>query len=137
MPTNLQYLRDEVGLAGDSWESLGLEWHNLAMLWLWTKTFLLKAPRPNLTLTEIHKSNIPQVWKDWISSKIMKVDTPCPSETFGPIFTRYLKGLPTSIRISGGTVMEQEWCRSGKTRVIGLLLCLFWQVEYSGVGVES
>lgn len=32
--------------------------------------------------------------------------------------------------------MEQEWCWSGKTRVIGLLLCLFWQVEYSCVRPE-
>ena len=125
MPANLQYLRDEVGLVGDSWESLGLEWCSLVTFWLWTETFLLKAARANLTLTEIHKSDIPQAWKDWISCKIMKVDAPWPLETFGPMFTHYLKGLPASVCKSRGMVMEQEWCRSGKTRVIGLLLCLF------------
>lgn len=130
MPTNLQYLRDEVGLAGNSWESLGLEWCSLVTLWLWTKTFLLKAARANLTLTKIHKSNIPQAWKDWMSCKIMKVDATWP------MFTHYLKGLPASVCKSGGMVMEQEWCWSGKTGVIGLLLCLFWQAEYSGVRPE-
>ena len=28
----------------------------------------------------------------------------------------------------------EVWARPGKTGVIGLLLCLYWQAEYSGAG---
>ena len=30
--------------------------------------------------------------------------------------------------------MQQVWCRSGKTGILGLLLCLYWQAEYCGTG---
>ena len=42
----------------------------------------------------------------------------------------YLNGLLT------GIVMQRMWCRPGKTGTLGLLLCLFWQAQYSGVEPE-
>ena len=30
--------------------------------------------------------------------------------------------------------MSEVWARPGKTGVIDLLLCLYWQAEYSGAG---
>ena len=68
--------------------------------------------------------------------KILKVDVKCPLETFRKQFTSYLRGLPSSTLIIGGTVMSEIWSRPGKTGVIGLLLCLYWQAEYSGAGKE-
>ena len=43
---------------------------------------------------------------------------------------------PTGVLKPGGIVMQQMWCRPGKTGTLGLLLCLFWQAQYSGVGPE-
>ena len=37
-------------------------------------------------------------------------------------------------RTSPSTVMSEVWAHPGKTGVIGLLLCLYWQAEYSGAG---
>ena len=136
VPTTFQYLREEIGLAGHAWESLGKEWQSIAKLWLRTELILIKAARSDLSFNEIRLSDIPEEWKDWMSGKLMNSDASRPAESFGSKFTKYLKGLPPSVRRTGGTVMEQVWCRSGKTGTVGLLLCLFWQAEYSGAGNE-
>ena len=136
VPPTFQFLREEIGLVGPAWESLGREWQSLAKLWLCMELFLIKAAQSNLSFNKICLSNIPQDWKDWMSAKLMSSGASQPVESFRPKFTKYLKGLPPSVRRTGGTVMEQVWCRSGKTGTVGLLLCLFWQAEYSGAGNE-
>ena len=87
VPTHLQYLRQEVGLSGEPWDNLGKEWRSLASLWLCAEMLLLKSTRSDQTFTEIHKSNIPKVRKDWMCSKNMKTDSPKPADSFGRIFT--------------------------------------------------
>jgi hypothetical protein len=136
MPSSLQHLRDEVGLAGEPWQSLGAKWQALAAKWLRTKTALGKSGNTELTFNEIRQSTIPDDWKDWVWSKIIKIDAKPPSDSFGKVFTDYLRGLPTSSMKVGGTVMAEVWARPGKTGVIGLLLCLYWQAEYSGAGKD-
>ena len=32
--------------------------------------------------------------------------------------------------------MSMIWCCPGKMGIVGLLLCLYWQVEYSGAGKD-
>ena len=64
----------------------------------------------------------------------MKTDVVRPPESFGKVFTNYLKGLPSTVLEIGGTVMTEIWCRPGKTGIMGLLLCLNWQAVYSGAG---
>jgi hypothetical protein len=64
----------------------------------------------------------------------MKTDAKCPSDKFGKVFTDYLNGLPSTPSDIGGAVMAAVWCRPGKTGILGLLLCLYWQAEYSGGG---
>jgi hypothetical protein len=32
--------------------------------------------------------------------------------------------------------MSEMWTHPGKTGIIGLLLCLYWQAEYSGGGKD-
>jgi len=130
----LQYLHEEVGLAGKAWDSLGADWQALAALWLRTETALSKSGRTDLTFNEIRTSSIPDDWKEWMNAKLMKTDAKRPTESFGQVLTDYLKGLPLSVLKIGGTVMTQLWCRPGKTGILGLILCLYWQAEYSGAG---
>jgi len=136
MPPGLQHLREEVGLSGEHWETSGSTWHTLAGLWLRAEVALCKSGRTDLSFKEIHQSVIPSQWKDWMCAKLMKMDMAPPSDTFGKIFTDYLSGLPVSTLRIGGSVMEEVWSRPGKTGIIGLLLCLFWQAEYSSAGKD-
>ena len=69
-----------------------------------------------------------------MNAKLMKTDAKRPSDTFGKVFTDYLNGLLSTTSNIGGTAMAAIWCRPGKTGILGLLLCLYWQVEYSGGG---
>jgi hypothetical protein len=64
----------------------------------------------------------------------MNTDSKRPAQAFGVLFTEYLNGLPSSTMAIQGTVMTEIWCRPGKTGIIGLLLCLYWQAESSGAG---
>jgi hypothetical protein len=64
----------------------------------------------------------------------MKTEATHPAESFRKLFTNYLKGLPSTSLEIGGTVMMEIWCCPGKTGILGLLLCLNWQAEYSGAG---
>lgn len=134
VPTPLQYLREEVGLSGAAWETLGAEWQALGALWIQAETALSRSGRIDLSFTEIRKSSIPEEWKDWMNSKLMNTDATKPAESFGKAFTDYLKSLPSTAMEAGGTVGQEIWCRPGKTGVLGLLLCLYWQAEYAGGG---
>jgi len=69
-----------------------------------------------------------------MNSKLMNIDARPPADSFGKVFTAYLKGLSSSNMKDRGTVMTEIWCRPGKTGILGLLLCLYWQAEYSGAG---
>jgi hypothetical protein len=66
-------------------------------------------------------------------AKTMKSDAKCLGESFKQVFTNYLNGFKASTQVVGGTVMDEIWCCPGKTGVIGLILCLYWQAEFSGV----
>jgi len=136
VPPSVHYLREEVGLVGRAWESMGAQWQALGSLWLRAEQALSKSGRTDLSMDEVRKSDIPAEWKDWMSAKIKRTDASRPSESFRNIFTNYLSGLsPGSVK-AGGTVMANIWCRSGKTGILGLLLCLYWQAEYSGAGKD-
>jgi len=131
VPASLQYLCEEVGLAGPNWESLGVDWKALAALWLRAEIALAKFCQTNLSYNQIREASIPDQWKDWMYAKLMKTDAKGPSESFRKVFTAYLNGLPSSTMAIQGTVMTEIWCRPGKTGIISLLLCLYWQAEYS------
>jgi hypothetical protein len=134
VPPSVHYLREEVGLAGLGWETMGAKWRALGSLWLRAEQALSKSGRTDLSVDEVRKSNIPEEWKDWMNAKITKIDARRPSESFGKTFTDYLKQLPSDTAQVGGTVMDHIWCRPGKTGILGLLLCIYWQAEHSGAG---
>jgi hypothetical protein len=136
MPSTLQHLREEVGLAGESWETLGGDWQTLGNLWLRTETALARSGRTDLTFAEIHNLSIPDEWKDWMCAKLMRTEAARPAESFGKVFTDYLNGLPSSAQKLSGTVMNEGWSRPGKTGIVGLILCLYWQAEYAGAGKD-
>ena len=132
VPSTLQPLCEEAGLAGAALVSLGPQWQALAALWLHTEAILSKGAQSDLSLDEIHSSDIPDAWKDWMNAKHLKADTQTPLDTFGQVLTDYLAGLPSSTGKVGGSIMKQVWCWPGKTGIFDLLLCLYWQVEYAG-----
>ena len=136
VPPSVHYLREEVGLAGLAWETMGAKWRALGSLWLRAEQALSKSGRTDLSFNEVRKSNIPEEWKEWMNAKILRIDAKGPSESFGKTFTDYLRQLPPGTAEVGGTVMENIWCRSGKTGILGLLLCIYWQAEYSGAGTD-
>ena len=68
--------------------------------------------------------------------RLLKIDAKPPSESFGTVFTNYLSGDSSDSAAIEGTVMDNIWCRPGKTGILGLVLCLYWQAEYSGAGNE-
>jgi hypothetical protein len=111
---------------------LGAQWRSLAALWLRAESALSKSGRTDLSFTQICKASLPEEWKEWMNAKLMKTDAKCPSDKFGKVFTNYLNGLPSTPLDVGGAVMVAVWCRPGKTGILGLLLCLYWQAEYSG-----
>ena len=134
VPAPLQYLCEEVGLSSPAWETLGVEWQALGALWIQVETTLSRSGRIDLSFTEIRKSTLPEEWKDWMNSKLMNTDATKPVESFGKAFTYYLKSLPPSTLKAGGTVGKEIWCQPGKMGVLGILLCLYWQAEYAGIG---
>jgi len=67
-----------------------------------------------------------------MNSKLMSIDAKPPAELFGHVFTDYLKGLSMSTMKDQCMVMTEIWCHSGKTGIVRLRLCLYWQAEYSG-----
>jgi hypothetical protein len=95
---------------------------------------LSKSGHTKLSFNEIRKSSIPEDWKEWMYSKLMKTDAKHPAESFGHVITNYLNRLPSTTLTIGGTVMTEIWCRPGKTGILGLILCLYWQAEHSGAG---
>ena len=66
--------------------------------------------------------------------KLLRVDCPRPGEEFGNEFTDYLVGLPWTSLGTGNGIMDEMWCRPGRTGTIALLVGLYWQALYSGAG---
>jgi hypothetical protein len=104
-----------------------VQWRSLAALWLRAESALSKSGRTDLSFTQIHKASLPEEWKEWRNAKLMKTDAKHPSDKFGKVFTNYLNGLPSTLSDVGGAIMAAVWCRPGKTGILGLLLCLYWQ----------
>lgn len=134
VPQSLLTIREEAGLAGQGWEDLGKSWHTLAALWLRAETRLSKSGRTDLKYAEVHASSLPEPLKQWMYSKLLQVDCSRPGEQFGNEFTSYLVELPWSSLTNGNAIMDEVWCRPGKTGTIVLLVGLYWQALYSGAG---
>ena len=113
---------------------MGVKWQALGSLWLYAEQALSKSGRTELSFAEIQQSNIPEEWKDWAYAKIMKVNARPPSESFVKNFTTYLSQYSSNTEDMAGMVMLNTWCQPGKKGILGLLVCLYWQAEYSGAG---
>jgi hypothetical protein len=119
---------------GDGWENGGTPWHSLAAIWLRAEGILAKTGRNDLQFKEIHASSLPPAIKDWMCSRIMQTDAIPPAESFGNDYTDFLGNLPWTSMIKGNAVLDQVWCRPGKTGIVFLLVGLHWQAVYSGAG---
>ena len=127
-------MREEIGLSGDGWVDLGERWHKLAALWLRAETLLGKSGQGDLTFKTIFDSNLPDPLKEWLSTRILRTDAARPGESFGKEFTTYLVNLPWGVFADGNGIMNELWCRPGKTGIIIFLVGLYWQAIYSGAG---
>jgi hypothetical protein len=127
-------MREEIGLSGDGWVDLGERWHKLAALWLRAETLLGKSGQGDLTFKTIFDSNLPDPLKEWLSTRILRTDAARPGESFGKEFTTYLVNLPWGVFADGNGIMNELWCRPGKTGIIIFLVGLYWQAVYSGSG---
>jgi hypothetical protein len=134
VPVTLHHLRQEVGFSGPGWVDLGKDWHTLAALWLRAEAQLARLGRPDLEFDEVHKSSLPRALKDWVQSKLLRVDAPLPRESFGNEFTQYLQQLPWDDMLKGDNILEQMWCRTGKSGTLMLIVGLYWQAIFSGGG---
>ena len=117
---------------GSPWERNGI----LSLLCGFGLKVHSKSGHTNLSFTEIRKASISEELQEWMNVKLMKTDMKLPSDKFGKVLTGYLNGLPSTTSDIGGMVMVAIWCRPGKTGILGLLLCLYWQAEYSGGGKD-
>ena len=134
VPEELAYLHEELRLVGHGWCTMGTRWQALATLWLHAEAVLSSSGHTNLSFLQICKSTLPDNWKEWMNAKLMRTDTPSPVESFGKIFTSYLKCIWSIMLEWGGTFPMEIWCHSGRTRIVNLLLSLYWQSTYSGAG---
>jgi hypothetical protein len=64
----------------------------------------------------------------------MRADAPRPAESFGNEYTNYLVDLPWSSMADKNAIMDEIWCRPGKTGIVVFLVGLHWQAMYSGAG---
>lgn len=125
---------EDIGLAGEGWVDLRECWHKLAALWLRAETLLGKSGQGNLTFKTIFDSTLPGPLKDWLSTRILHTDATRPGELFRKEFTAYLVNLPWGVFADGNGIMDEFWCRPGKTGIIIFLVGLYWQAVYSGSG---
>lgn len=138
MPKALKDHKEELGLTGDFWATIGAstnKFHQLAQCWLNTEVVITKLAKPDLTQEEIFKSNIPEAWKDWMAAKELPNDHSKLDESFGTTFKVYLQSLDIpSLQRNPDAVLELIWARDGRTGIVGLLACLHWEAVASGVG---
>jgi len=134
VPIHLHHLREETGLAGPGWVDLGKDWHALAALWLRAEAQLVRLGRPDLEFDEVRTSSLPGALKEWVQCKLLRVDAPRPRESFGTEFTAYLQQLPWDKMTQGNNILDQIWCRTGKSGTLILVVGLYWQAIFSGGG---
>ena len=95
------YLREELGLVGNAWHTMGARWQALATLWLCAEAVLSSLGYTDLSFLQIRKSTLPDNWKEWMNANLMRTDTPAPAEPFGKIFSSYLRGIQETMLEQG------------------------------------
>jgi hypothetical protein len=85
-------------------------------------------------IDDVRSSSLPEALKDWLYERLLRVDSQRPKEDFGKAFTQYLQQLPWTNITNGDGVLDQVWCRPGRTGILVLLVGLHWQADYSGGG---
>jgi hypothetical protein len=123
-----------LGLIDPDWGSYPSEWRSLSALWLRVDVALAKTGRGDLSIAEINSMAIPSDVKDWLISKKMSRDAHAPDSGFGKVWTDFLKDLPVSKWAKTPSILQEQWCRPGKTGVVLFLLGIHWQAKYSATG---
>jgi len=134
VPALYSSIKGELGLIDPDWGSYPSEWRSLSALWLRVDAALAKTGRGDLTIVEINSMSIPGNVKDWLMSKKMSRDAHPPDSGFGKVWTDFLANLPVSKWAKKPCILQEQWCRPGKTGVVLFLLGIHWQAKYSATG---
>lgn len=134
VPAPLAHLKQELGLTDPVWTAYGDKWRSIGALWLRAEITLSKTGRLDLSIEEINSLNMPEVIKNWILSTRSSQDGQPPDSTFGKIWSDYILALPFAEWKNDNMILQEPWCRPGRTGIIVFLLGLHWQAEYSGGG---
>lgn len=67
-------------------------------------------------------------------SKKMSQDAQPPDSGFGKVWTDFVAGLQMSKWAKKHDILQEQWCRPGKTGIILFLLGIHWQAKYSATG---
>jgi hypothetical protein len=111
-------IKSELGLIDPDWTSYPSEWRSLSLLWLRADVALAKTGCGDLSIAEINRLSIPADLKDWMISKKMSRDVHPPDSGFGKVWTAFLADLSIPTWAKGGSILQEEWCRPGKTGIV-------------------
>lgn len=134
VPALYSSIKGELGLIDPDWSAHPSEWRSLSALWLRVEAALGKTGHNDLSIAEVNGTSLPQSVKDWMLSKKLSQDAHPPDSRFGKIWTDFIAGLPLSEWQEKGSILQEKWCRPGKTGVVMFLLGVYWQAKYSGAG---
>jgi hypothetical protein len=95
-----------------------------------------KTGRSNTEIKDIHASTLPLPLKDWIYLKILRQDSIRTVGDFQHEFTDYLVSLPWAALTDGDAILDEVWCRPGRTGIVVFLVGLYWQALDSAIGTE-
>jgi hypothetical protein len=125
-----------LGLIDLDWGSYPAEWRSLSTLWLRVEVSLAKTGRGDLSIAEVNSMSIPSAVKDWMMSKKMSQNADPPGSGFGKVWTDFLAALPMSKWAKQQDILQEQWCRPGKTGIVLFLLGINWQAKYSATGKD-
>jgi hypothetical protein len=125
-----------LGLVDPTWCSYPPEWRALCTLWLRAEAALSKTGLSDLKVTQINTISLPDDIKTWMLNKKISEDGPLPSNDFGKIWTDFLSQRKISEWQDTKDILQEPWCRPGKTGIVIFLLGIYWQAEYSGTGKD-
>ena len=107
-------------------ESLGTEWQVFGALWLQMEATLSRSGRTDLSFTKIHKSFIPEEWKEWMNVKLMNINVKWPMDSFVHVLTSYLKSLPWK----SAALLWQKYGAAQKRQA-------FWAFYFVSIGRQN
>ena len=136
VPAIFTAIKRELGLVDPVWSSYPPQWRSLCALWLRVESALARTGHPDLSNDELTDLQVPEDIRQWMIDKRRSDKTQNPRSDFGKIWTKFLTGVALSASKGKRNILNEMWCRPGKTGIVMFLLGTYWQAEYSGSGKD-